>query len=106
MSTDTNATPATTGVTDGQVDPQEVQGAVAQDEIANAIFDFRNTIKLNAADLQIFIDDLKKSDSMEEWDKGEMIANAILAYRHLEDAGMRLGKVMQAKNGGKSILTK
>ena len=34
---------------------------------------------------------------------GEMIANIMLAYRHLEDAKMRLGKVFQAKDGGKSV---
>jgi len=33
----------------------------------------------------------------------EAIANAVLAFRHLEDAAMRLGKVLQALNGGESI---
>lgn len=33
-------------------------------------------------------------------DHGEAIANIMLAYRHLEDARMRLGKVFQAMNGG------
>lgn len=37
---------------------------------------------------------------------GEMIANIMLAYRHLEDARMRLGKVYQAKDGGKSVYDK
>lgn len=36
-------------------------------------------------------------------DRGEMIANTMLAYRHLEDARMRLGKVIQAYDGGISI---
>ena len=36
----------------------------------------------------------------------EMKANFMLAYRHLEDARMRLGKVLQAKDGGKSIYDK
>jgi hypothetical protein len=35
-------------------------------------------------------------------DRGEMIANAMLAYRHLEDARMRIGKVIQAFDGGAS----
>jgi len=34
---------------------------------------------------------------------GEAIANATLAYRHLEDASMRLGKVLQALDGGVSV---
>lgn len=36
-------------------------------------------------------------------DRGEMIANATLAYRHLEDARMRIGKVIQAFDGGTSV---
>ena len=39
-------------------------------------------------------------------DGGEMKANLMLCYRHLEDAAMRLGKVMQAKDGGKSVYDK
>lgn len=39
-------------------------------------------------------------------DRGEMIANEILAYRHLEDARMRMGKVIQAYEGGVSIYDK
>lgn len=33
----------------------------------------------------------------------EAIANVMLAYRHLEDASMRLGKVIQALDGGVSV---
>lgn len=33
----------------------------------------------------------------------EMKANVMLAYRHLEDAAMRLGKAVQAFDGGKSV---
>jgi hypothetical protein len=36
-------------------------------------------------------------------DRGEMIADLMLAYRHLEDASMRLGKAIQAHNGGTSV---
>jgi hypothetical protein len=36
----------------------------------------------------------------------EMIANVILCYRHLEDSAMRLGKAIQAKDGGKSVYDK
>jgi hypothetical protein len=36
-------------------------------------------------------------------DRGEMVANSMLAYRHLEDARMRLGKVIQAYDGGVSV---
>jgi hypothetical protein len=33
----------------------------------------------------------------------EMKANLKLAYRHLEDARMRIGKAVQAFDGGKSV---
>lgn len=36
----------------------------------------------------------------------EMVANSVIAYRHLEDARMRIGKCMQAYQGGVSILDK
>ena len=36
----------------------------------------------------------------------EMKANIMLSYRHLEDARMRVGKIMQALQGGVSILDK
>jgi hypothetical protein len=39
-------------------------------------------------------------------DKGEMIANLMLSYRHLEDASMRLGKTIQAFDGGRSVYDK
>ena len=37
---------------------------------------------------------------------GEAIANIMLAYRHLEDASMRLGRVLQALDGGVSVYDK
>ena len=36
----------------------------------------------------------------------EIIANIQLAYRHLEDARMRIGKVIQAYDGGTSVYPK
>ena len=37
---------------------------------------------------------------------GEMHANLMLAYRHLEDASMRVGKAIQAFDGGVSVYDK
>ncbi len=37
---------------------------------------------------------------------GEMKANIMLAYRHLEDARMRVGKILQAAGDGISIFDK
>ena len=38
--------------------------------------------------------------------QGEMAANIMLAYRHLEDARMRIGKILQAAGDGVSIFDK
>ena len=38
--------------------------------------------------------------------RSEMKANVMLAYRHLEDARMRVGKILQAADDGISILDK
>jgi hypothetical protein len=40
------------------------------------------------------------------FDQGEAKANIMLAFRHLEDARMRLGKVIQAFDGGTSVYDK
>jgi DNA anti-recombination protein RmuC len=39
-------------------------------------------------------------------DLNEAIANVQLSYRHLEDARMRLGKTIQALDGGTSVYDK
>lgn len=39
-------------------------------------------------------------------DQGEMMANIMLTYRHLEDARMRIGKIVQAYDGGTSVYDK
>ena len=36
-------------------------------------------------------------------ERGEALANIMLAHRHLEDARMRIGKMIQALEGGVSI---
>lgn len=41
-----------------------------------------------------------------EGQRGEMIAQSMLAVRHIEDARMRLGKVLQYAGDGTSIYDK
>lgn len=48
-------------------------------------------------------DDFKGPDAF-PGQHGEMIAQSMLAVRHLEDARMRLGKVLQYARDGVSIL--
>lgn len=46
---------------------------------------------------------LPKGEGSEVADYGEAIANIMLAYRHMEDARMRIGKTIQALDGGISV---
>lgn len=64
----------------------------------------RDTIKLLVANAAQSIAAVKAADQLEGQDKGEMIANQMLALRHLEDAAMRFGKAIQAADGGVSPL--
>ena len=50
--------------------------------------------------------DTAKAPAPSDSPHAEMRANLMLAYRHLEDARMRLGKVLQARDGGVSIYDK
>lgn len=67
---------------------------------------FRMTIGATAASVRGMAEAFKTMPLREQSDpndappdRGEMIANAMLAYRHLEDARMRLGKAIQAYEG-------
>ncbi len=66
-----------------------------------------NSMRLHLKDAGACVMSLKKEVAQRETDgvedMGEIMANLILCYRHLEDASMRLGKVLQAKAGGKSV---
>ena len=50
-------------------------------------------VKVKTIEEKVVISKLDKGD------KGEMMANITLAYRSLEDAKMRFGKVIQAHKG-------
>jgi D-Tyr-tRNAtyr deacylase len=65
----------------------------------DAINDLRGAIKDTAADLLALKHGMAGAEA-------EAVANVMLAYRHLEDASMRLGKVIQALDGGVSVYDK
>lgn len=67
---------------------------------------FRSDIKKTASEVKNCFDILKTQEADEIEDRWEMMANLMITYRHLEDAAMRIWKVMQAKNGGVSIYDK
>lgn len=72
---------------------------------------YANYLRARIADLGRLVQCFKKHPGIQhadlrfckvESDRGEMVSNVILAYRHLEDASMRLGKAIQAYDGGVS----
>ena len=73
--------------------------------IVKSIVENRTSLKDVAGHLSLFIKDLKTTGGSDDpkSDNGEMFANLMLAYRHIEDASMRLGKAIQATDGGASV---
>ena len=69
---------------------------------ANAL---RAQIKDTATAVKAFKVDvlMALSPSRNGEDRGEELSNLTLAYRHLEDASQRLGKAIQARDGGTSV---
>ena len=65
--------------------------------------DMRVRIKHTANFVNSVKNEVVNRDVERNENKGEVIANLTLAYRHLEDASMRIGKVKQARNDGVSI---
>lgn len=66
----------------------------------------REVIKEVGNDVQTFktcVQVTQKANPESRIDFGEAIANVMLAYHHLEDARMRVGKCIQALDGGVSI---
>lgn len=59
--------------------------------IENDTFDLKTLINVNEIEL------------LEVSDKGEILANITIAFRKLEDARMRIGKAIQAYDGGTSV---
>ena len=69
----------------------------------NACNATRKAIKQQATYIKTLIQSVKRREALPGEDHGEMIANLMLCYRHLEDASMRLGKAIQASDGGVSV---
>lgn len=70
---------------------------------ANYCSEGRTEAKKLGEKLKNIIANAKAQPEFDGMDKSEMIANATLAYRHCEDVALRLGKAIQAFEGGKSI---
>lgn len=65
---------------------------------------FRTQIKDLCVGVSTFKNNVGTMSEAPGQNKGEIMANLTLAFRHLEDAAMRVGKAIQASEGGKSPL--
>jgi hypothetical protein len=84
--------------------PMATRGPIYFDE---RCFEARGMIKAWAKNVIALKSHPVFEEEIPQWqDRGEMIANVVLAYRHMEDAAMRLGKAIQAFDGGKSVYDK
>lgn len=69
--------------------------------------DLRKAIKSVAVEVgNLHIASAFKIEELYSGQHDEMHANITLAFRHMEDAAMRLGKAIQAYDQGKSIYDK
>ena len=75
---------------------------MTNDPITDFCTGMRGKIKKNGEDIKQFKKELNGIEAINCEDRGEVIANLTLAYRHIEDSVMRLGKVIQAEDGGVS----
>ena len=67
----------------------------------------RTTIKGTSDRVRSLLDHSDmKAENEYAGQRSEMKANVMLTYRHLEDARMRVGKILQAAGDGMSILDK
>lgn len=81
--------------------PDSVTGDVARELYANTN-SIRSDIKAVAAEVDK-LRGISANVARANGVAGEVPANVTLAYRHLEDASMRLGKALQALDGGVSV---
>lgn len=80
-----------------------------QPEVADVIRiagELRSNLDIEEKKLRTYVEDIKLTVEAEGFNKGECIAQAMLALRHVEDARMRVGKVIQYADGGMSIYDK
>lgn len=82
----------------------EVQKSPEAEQLLAIVTQYRATLKPIATDMKnikahAFFNSKVQTNSDVNSDRGEMIANIMLAYRHMEDARMRLGKVFEAYFG-------
>ncbi len=80
-----------------------MSGEQEQDPVVKTFNAVRKEIKRIAETLNDERREAREYEARDGEDRGEVIANLTLAFRHLEDASMRMGKAIQARDGGVSV---
>lgn len=82
-------------------------GEAPKNPVVQQIMDYANVyrkgIKALAHGVLTFRHTTAALEAVPGGNHGEIVANITLAYRHLEDASSRLGKAIQAADGGVSV---
>ena len=77
------------------------------EDIINLASEIRVRLDGEEKALRGYVDNIKNAEeTTAHFNKGECIAQAMLALRHIEDARMRVGKVIQYADGGLSVYDK
>jgi hypothetical protein len=80
---------------------------VAVETIIKRANELRTNLSIEEKNLRDYVEDIKSvQEPSHGFNKGECIAHAMLALRHIEDARMRIGKVIQYADGGVSVYDK
>jgi hypothetical protein len=66
----------------------------------------RDSLKNEESNLRAYVETIKSAPEKEGFNKGECIAQAMIALRAVEEARMRVGKVIQYAAGGVSSFDK
>lgn len=92
------ASPGQGGLIPGVVEPSLVGHMNARRRAIKAI-----AAQVKELKMEVMMASSRVGSSPVIHDTGECLGNLMLAYRHLEDASMRLGKAIQAADGGVSV---
>ncbi len=77
------------------------------EDIINLAGEIRARLGGEEAALRGYVDNIKgAAETTAAFNKGECIAQAMLALRAIEEARMRVGKVIQYADGGESVYDK
>lgn len=79
---------------------------MATDEFRDKINELRKEIRDIDSQVKALMNHTVFMNLPKVADSSEMKANIMLSYRHLEDARLRLGKALQAEDGGTSVYDK